>query len=390
MWSGRERSPTVTVATAAKIALVLSLAVILLGSVRFGRIDWTGIPFERNTETVERVVSDDCTEVIRPYRTEGGRVIEPVTVDEQQYLSLVAYFRGTPRSELHVTCLLDPFAGRPAIPWLASWLPFDEGVSIGLVNLSMVLLGTWATVFALRSQGFSGRVVALVAALFAVGWNTLFFSSAILVDAGAVGLTALSWYLLASRRPWLVWPVLLVSYPFKETVALVVLPVMAAWAWGEHRSGRLSGAAAGWPTLAAAVAAGCSVVSSRLLFLSADATWELAPNVGTFVDNVSDPIGIASFLLATLWLFVPALLVVGQRIREAGWKQTALDPAVVGIAMTGALCLWVTPAADLSPRFAWLGFPFAASLAAVWFSEGRPQKWLDGLHLPPRLSAQLD
>lgn len=390
MWSGKERSTTVTVATAAKIALLLSLAVVLIGSVRFARFDWTGIPFERNTEQVERVVSDDCTELVHPYRTESGRLIEPVSVDEQQYLSMVAYFRGTPESELHVTCLLNPFASRPAVPWLASWLPFDEGVSIGLVNLAMVLLATCSTVFALRSQGFSGRVVAVAGALFAIGWNTLFFSSAILVDAGAVGVVALSWYLLASRRPWLVWGVLLVSYPFKETVALIVVPVMAAWAWGEYRSGRLSGAGAGLPTLAAAAASGVSVIASRELFLTADATWELAPSVATLADNLFDPIGIVSFLLATIWLFVPALLVTSRRIRESGWKKTVIDPAVVGIAMTGALCLWVTPTADLSPRFAWIGFPFAASLTAAWFSEGRPQQWLHGLRIPPRLSAQLD
>ena len=162
----------------------------------------------------------DCTEYIRPYTTSSGRTISPVSVDEQQYLSMVDLFSGTPREDLHVTCLLAPFTSRPALPWLASQLPFDEAVSLALVNLAMSLVATWAIVFTLRAQGVRTRAIALVGLLFAVSWNTLFFSSAILVDAGAVALVAVSWLLLALRRPWWVVALLLVSYPLKAVCLL--------------------------------------------------------------------------------------------------------------------------------------------------------------------------
>ncbi len=136
------------VAVAVRIAVVLSLLVILLASVRFARFDWSGLPLDRQPTTVVREVSDDCVERIEPYETSSGRTISPVTVDEEQYLSMVAFFRGTPADELAVTCQLDPFVRRGATPWIAHLLPGDEGVALGVVNLLSVLVATWATVFA--------------------------------------------------------------------------------------------------------------------------------------------------------------------------------------------------------------------------------------------------
>ncbi len=370
-----------------RIALVLSLAVVLVGSIRFGRFDWTGIPFERGPMTTERVVSAECTERIRPYTTESGRVIAPVSVDEQQYMSLVEYLRGTPRDELHVDCVLDPFASRPALPWVASRLPFDEGTSLAIVNLALVLLATWATVFALRAQGFSGRVVALAGTLFAVGWNTLFFSSVILLDAGVVGLVALCWYLLAIRRPWWIVPILLVSYPVKEIVAVIVLPVLAAWAYDAYRSGRSTRTAAVAPVVAAGFAAVVSLAVFRSIAIDADATWDLGINLGAVLNNLLGPVGLVSFLLATVWIYIPALLVIRGRVRADGVVDTLRRPAVLGVAITVALCAWTVLAADLSPRFAWVGFPFAATLAAEWLSTGRASERLRTLRLPAWLDA---
>jgi hypothetical protein len=65
--------------------------------------------------------------------------------------------------------------------------------------------------------------------------------------------------------------------------------------------------------------------------------------------------------------------------REEGWRSLVTDPASVGVGVTVVLLLWVTLAADLSSRFAWVGAPYAASLAAAWFGQGRPAQWLEGL-----------
>lgn len=383
MTSSTATPPKVSGSTAVRIALVLTLGVLVLASVRFARFDWTGIPLERGKAVQERVVSETCTEYIRPYTTASGRTISPVSVDEQQYLSMVDLFSGTPREELHVTCLLAPFTSRPALPWIASLLPFDEAVSLGLVNLAMTLAATWAVVFTLRAQGIGARAVALVGALFAISWNTLFFSSAILVDAGVVALVALSWLLLALRRPWWVPVLLLASYPLKETAALLILPPLATWLAREVVEGRRSRAAA-FACLGAGTAASVlSFLVASTWFLDSDATWELSPSLGSFVNNVLAPVGLVTFLVGTVPLYLPALLRTRDRARAEGWRPVLADPAVVGVAVTLVLLAWVTLAADLSSRFAWVGAPFAASLAAVWFETGRPGAWLAGLGRRP-------
>ncbi len=382
------------VAVAVRIAVVLSLLIILLASVRFARFDWSGLPLDRQPTTVVREVSDDCVERIEPYETSSGRTISPVTVDEEQYLSMVAFFRGTPADELAVTCQLDPFVRRGATPWIAHLLPGDEGVALGVVNLLSVLVATWATVFALRAQRHHPRVIAVVGALFAIGWNTFFFGGALLTDAGGLALVAVSWLALCMRRPWWVWPVLLVSYPVRETAAVVVLGVVAAWTLTELRAAR---ARPGFrPSVhrcdprpvrgGGRAAALASVAIARAWFLEGEATWNLGPSISAFTNNLFGPVGIASFLVATVPLFLPALLATRDRVRTDGFATALTEPAVVGVLLTAGLCAWVSLAADLSPRFAWVGFPFAASLAATYFRHGRGAELVGRLPVPRWLS----
>ncbi len=362
--------------TATLIALALSLAVLLVGSVRFARYDWSGLPLARGPLSQERVVSAECTEHIRAYVTSSGRTISPMTVDEQQYLSIVRFMDGTPAHDLHVSCLLAPFTNRPVMPWLASKLPVDEAVGLGLVNVAMTLVATWAVVFTLRAQRRSVRSTALAATLFALSWNTLMFGSGLLVDSGGVALVALCWLALASRRPWWVPALLLLSYPLKETIALVVLGPLVAWCWNEVAEARRTRAGALALLAAAVVAAFASIPIAHLWAPESAATWPLSPSLGALVNNLLSPIGLVTFLIGVGPLYVPALLALRDRLRSKPVMTALLDPAVVGVALTGVLVLWVTLAADLSSRFAWVGTPFAASLAAVWFESDKVGEWL--------------
>ncbi len=374
-----EKPAAFRASTAALIALALSVGVLLVGSVRFARYDWSGLPLARGPLSQERVVSAACTEHIRPYVTSAGRTISPMTVDEQQYLSIVRFLDGTPAQDLHVSCLLAPFTNRPVMPWLASKLPVDEAVGLGLVNVAMTLIATWAVVFTLRAQGRSVRTTALVAALFALSWNTLMFGSGLLVDSGGVALVALCWLALASRRPWWVPALLLLSYPLKETIALVVLGPLVAWCWNEVVEARRTRASAIALVTAALVAAAASVPIAHLWAPESAATWPLSPSLGALVNNLLSPIGLVTFVIGVGPLYVPALLTVRDRLRSQPLPATLSDPAVVGVAITGVLVLWVTLAADLSSRFAWVGTPFAASLAALWFDSAKVDEWLGRL-----------
>lgn len=358
------------------IAVVLSIGVLVVGSVRFARLDWSGLPLTRAPIAQDRIIDAECSVHLRPYVTASGRTISPVTVDEQQYLAMVQALKGVPRNQLQVGCLLAPFATRTAVPWLASLLPFDEAVGLGVVNLVMTLIATWAIVLTLRAQGAGVRPTAVVAGLFAVSWNTFMFGSALLVDAGAVALVALCWLAVASRRPWLVPAVLLVSYPVKETVALVVLVPLAAWCWNEVRSSRRTSAGAVGLIGTAALATLVSFAAADRWFLDARSVWPLSPSTDALIDNLLSPVGLVAFLIGVVPLFGPALLVIRRRLDGSRWFDVVSDPAVAGVAVTALLLVWVTLAADLSARFGWVGMPYAASLAVIWFDSGRCRRWL--------------
>jgi hypothetical protein len=365
--------------------LVLSLAVVVLGSVRFARYDWHGLPLER--APMERVVevSERCTEVIRPYFTESGREIGPVVVDEQQYLALVAYFRGVPVEDLQVECLYDPFTNRSGMSWIAHWLPFEEGLSLGIVNLAAMLLATWFVVAALRAQGFTPRVVVAASTLFAVGWNTFFFASGLLIETGVLALIAVAWWLLAIRRPWFVLPIVLLGYPIKETIGLLV-PVVAAWAWQEHKAGRRSTT----ELLALVVGVGLCFVAGVAYWRGAlpqpDAAWEVTPNLTAVLHNLVELVSLLSFVVGVVPVYGPALLCFVRMVRRDGWWSSVVDPAVVGSALAVGIAGWSFITVDFTPRLVWIGFPLAASLTARWLTEGRPADLLDRLPMPAALA----
>lgn len=382
--TGSSGTPTST-GTLIRIGLVLTVLLLLVGSVRFARFDWSGIQFSRAPDRVEIAVSDRCTEVIEPYVTSSGRTIAPIVVDELQYLSLVEYYRGTPRAELQANCLYDPFTHRSGTSWIAHLLPFDEALSIALVNAAMMAAALWLMLLTLKAQRHPPRTVLVCGALFAVGWNTFFFGMALLVDPGLLALVTLGWYVIVTRRDWLVWPLMFLSFPIKETAGVLVV-VAAAAAYGEYRSGRRSLTSAAAPVVAAGVAFVVGAVFWRSVLPQADASWNLLPGLGPLGNNLSDPFGLAAFLLGVAPLALPAVLQYRRMARAEGRATALMAPAVVGVAVGLLLTAWTVVAADMSPRHFWVAFPFAASLTADWFAEGRPRAWLDRLPMGPLVS----
>jgi len=370
-----------TVGSVVRIGLVLTLAVVAIGSLNFARYDWTGLPLSRTPETSVKVVSASCTERVHPYRTESGRVIEPIVVDEQQYLNLVEMYRGVPRGDLQLSCLYGPFVFRSGTSWIAHLLPFEEGLALGMANTVMTVLGVWLILFALRAQGFSARTVLASGAIVAVSWNVMFFGTGLLVDSSVVTAVALCWLLLAMRRPWFVWPVLFLAYPLKETVGIVV-PVLFVWAWVEHRDRGRSTLRAFAPAIAGAVAFGVGVGLWHEWLPSPDAVWPVTPDVDDFVHNLTDAPGLVAVALGVGPFLALSFLAYRREALRSGWVDAAIDPAVVGVVLAAGVGLWASVSADLSPRLFWIGVPFAASLVAGWFSEGRPRAWLDGLGTP--------
>ncbi|MEI2638658.1 MAG: hypothetical protein V9F03_06645 [Microthrixaceae bacterium] len=363
-----------------RIGLVLTLAFAVIGSVRFARFDWTGLPLDRAPITSERQVGD-CLEKIKPYVTESGRVIKPVVVDEMQYLALVEHFRGVPDSELQVTCLYDPFTFRSAISWVAHWLPFDEALSLGLTNSFLTIVSIWLVVLTLREQKFTPRVIFAAGALYTVSWNLFYFGSVLLIDPGVVVALTLSWLLILKKRPWFVLPILALGYPLRDTF-VIMIPVIWAWCWAQYRDEQRSRFECVSIAASSALVFFVSIPIWRAVLPQPAAAWEVTPDLTDVISNLGDPIGLMSFAVGVLPLALPSWFVFKRTRASKGWMAALTDPATVGVIMALGICGWTLITVDLTPRLFWIGYPFAVTLAARWLSDGRPAERLAALRIP--------
>ncbi len=372
-----------------RLGLVLTIIVLLLASVRFARYDWAPIRLELIPDSVTREVSTDCTEQIGTYITNDGRIVEPVTVDDEQYMSMVAMYRGVERADLQSECIYRPYVSRFAQPWVASLLPFGEATSLAITNVVLMVAAVWAMLAALRAQRVSARTFVVVGTLFAVGWNTLMSSSVIMTDSGILAAMTFAWWLVASRRLWWALAFVAVAVPIRETVLLMAPVILAAG----FAQARVRARSDGWP---AAVRSGFGVFAVACVVIplvallawgqfapEADASWGSSPRLSLLISNALSP-SLVAVVIAGFTLFLPALLYLIGRIRSDGWFDAVTEPAAVGFILVCALCVWVLASADLSPRFLWVGFPFAASMTADWLAQGHLGPLLERL-APERL-----
>lgn len=360
------------------IGLVLSVLALVIGSVQFGRYDWTGLQVQRGPADSERTLSDACHERIEPFVTSSGRTIAPAAIDDQQYLSMIEWFRGA--DDFQVECFYSPFTERAVVPMVASVLPFEDALSLSIVNTLFLLAGIWLVLFTLVAQRQRPRVVLAVGTLTVVNWVTFAFGTSLLIESAPFAAVALAWLLISLRRWWWAAVVIAVGVAFKETAVLALPVLWVALGTDPGRrtrpvANRFLPAAVG-TVLAAAVYLGRGVVGP-----SPDATWPTGFDLSLLSFNLT-PVGIGVFLLGLGPLLVPALLWVRRRARDIGFLRAWVDPAAVGVAAGLLLLVWIGLTADLSARFFWPAFPFAATLAARWFADGRPAAWLDRLRLP--------
>lgn len=380
--SAARPEPRVSRRQLARVGIALTLIVLVLASVRFARYDWTGVRLDLLPDSIEREVSADCYEDIGTFVTDTGRIVGPVAVDDEQYMSLVAMYRGTPRGELQSECLYTPYVGRFAQPFLASLLPMDEAAALATTNVLAMVVAVWAMLLALRAQGVSPRVLVTVGLLFALNWNTLLASSVIMTDSGILAAMTIGWWLVASRRLWAALLFVALAIPIRETV-LALVPVLLAAGYQQYGRDRdlLRYGAYAVTCVCVPVAA---FLGWSLLAVGADANWGSTPRLSVLLFNLGTP-SVVTVLLAGVPLYLPAYLRIRDRARADGLATATTEPAAVGVLIATALCLWALASADMSPRFLWVGFPFAAALTAEWLGRGHLRSVMDRL-APERLA----
>jgi hypothetical protein len=322
--------------TFVKLGLIASLLVLLLGAEHFARYDFANVAFQTS---------------IGPYTTASDRIIEPISIDETQYLSYVRSFRGDPNPD--VTELWWPFDNRVALPAIASLIPIqDEAVALAIVSLVCYLAAIWLILDTLRQRGATLGALSLAAILLTVNWNTYWFATGVLIDNGVFFLTALGLWCIQRDRWWALPAIGFVGYAFKES-ALVLSAALLGWSLlPEARPRR---------RIIAATVGAAAIGSAIFHFLrTPDHHFDDTPRFGVFMWNLDLRTQI-SLLVAFGPIVLGAWLRVRQILRENG-RRGVCELPVAGFLGGQLLMFYAMWGADLSPRLVFTSLPFAALL----------------------------
>lgn len=352
----------------------LTVLLVVLAGLRFARYDVAGTSFFAK----DRYYT---------YDTDDGRHIENLNIDIVQYLSMVEDYRGVDgafhKQEAYpefaqnpdaVKGPVAPFIHRPALPFLASLLPFGSAESFAAINLLFLVAGLWCMVDALRVQGRSPLSQLLGGLLYAVALPVLVFGSSLFIDSGIVGVLTIGYWLLAHRRwRWFV-AFLAVSYLFKEPIFLLAPVAAVAWRADGRR----------WSDSRFLIGAGLSVagwVSGALLARSwapePVMSYSTMPKLSYFMGNISNVTSAVFFAVGLAPVVIPACIVAWQAVRRDGWRPVILGPSgadITGLALVALMNLYSIVSTDLTLRTGWLAFPFAIPLAVQWYESRVAQR----------------
>jgi hypothetical protein len=274
------------------------------------------------------------------------------TPDTLYYTEMVEHFRGTlPLAELDA-----PWAYRPAVPWIAHWLPLEADTALATVNLAAFFL---ACVLAAR---FFRRILSPAAADFApllmvVSFPTVNYSSAALTE-GAGFLVMVLAIDFIRRRNYLVLTVCLaLGVLVRETVLIAVLAAFLFELTGAQR-------------LRAILPALCALPAFAVIFMARayppEPGYVWTPALWRVADNLQQPVAYATVLLT----LAPLLLLWGYGV----WKGKAVHADSINPEDRRLLRAWLIAcialftyslaAAFMSGRFVWPAYLALCPLVA--------------------------
>ncbi|HPU38027.1 MAG TPA: hypothetical protein PLS63_00530 [Microthrixaceae bacterium] len=350
--------------------LALMALTALVGGLRFARADVAGTSF---------FASDNYY----TYTTDDGHHLEHLNIDIVSYLSMIEQRRGDEHAPYKMVPYpsfvesgdvlmgpVAPFIHRPALPFVASLLPFDAADSFALVNLALVVAGTFFMIDALAVQGRSRNAQLIGALIYAVSLPLLVFTSSLYIDGGAMAVFVFGYWLIARRCWWALALFIPISYLVKEALVFLVPSVIVAWK-SSGRSFKDARFLIGAPLVAIAWVAVAALV--RLGAPDPTFSFSLGPKLSYLGGNLGNVKSAAFFALGTATVMVPAFVQAYRMVRSGGLAGAFGRAGVelTGLAMFVLVNLYSMVSTDLTLRTAWLFWPFAISLTALLVDELR-------------------
>ncbi len=361
---------------------LLTLLTLLVGGLRFARIDLLGTSFFA-TDNFYTYETDDGLELdhlngdIVTYLAmiEDRRGVEGAFYKAEPYESFVAAGGDVPRGQVA------PFIHRPALPALAALLPLDAAYAWAAVNLGLIVIGLWAMVDALARQGRSTRAQLIGGLLYAVSLPMLVFASSLFIDGGTMAVFTIGYWLIVRRWWWAFAVFFPLSYAVKESMAFLAPAAVVAWlAYG--RSWKDRSFIAGAAVVAVAFVAVAALV--QIMAPEPEYSYNVWPKLSFLTHNLGSVFSTVFFIVGTSTVMVPATIAIVQLVRGSGLAgaMRLAGPELAGVATIVLVNIYSLVSTDLTLRTGWLIWPFAVSLTALLVDEYLDQRAGGALEAP--------
>jgi hypothetical protein len=335
------------------ILTIFSLLIILISYPRFNRQD-LGL--------LKKITSNEKLEFI----SDKGVKYTNLSLDSQQYLKLVKYFRNSTvenRKELTV-----PYCYRPLAPLIASIFPFDEMTSLNLLNVLSLILGLFLLELIIMELGVAGIPKYLALLLYVMSLPTFYYGAIGYIDPFFILLLILGLFILIKKQ-WIIFPFYIFLSVFGKEGIVILLPVAVAFSIAETKARKK--ALIGMSLSFAAYILG--VIIARILFSSHN-QYMWIPSIKLILLNIARVRGYISIVVS---FGLPGLFSL-LLIKKALVKHITNDipffwPLTCGFAMTIIYCIFGLIATYADARSIWPCYVFCVPLTAIYFSQAR---WL--------------
>ena len=277
--------------------------------------------------------------------------------DIEQYETYTEYFRGKYKagSELE-----GPFAYRPLVPFLASFLPYDALTSINLVNLFFLIFALFPLNGLLKLFNLEGNYFLLGGVLFVFSFPLFYYGTSGYIDSVLISFMIAGTFLILSEKFILFFITFICGMTVKETI-VILIPVFAGYLFFQNKFPLKKKLVL---VISLVIIFGAGMVLLRKLTPGAE-SYLWYPSFNILLDNIIRSKTYLSILLTFGLPGIGSLFFIYNLFRRKV-KLTNEAPLITGVLVSILISSFSLFAAYADGRHLWTSYPFTIPLALIY------------------------
>lgn len=280
--------------------------------------------------------------------------------DIEQYETYTEYFKGDKEKGSEME---GPFAYRPLVPLLASFLPFDALTSINLVNLLFLIIALYPLAGILKLFKLDGNYILIGELLFIFSFPVFYYGTSGYIDSVLITFIMFGTYLILKEKLFLFFLTFIAGMSVKETI-IILIPVFTFYLFFQKKI-LLRRRLMLFLLLIIIYLAGMFFL--RKLTPGAE-SYIWYPSVNIFIKNLTRVKTFLSILLTFGFPGIGSLLFTYKLIRNRAsyTKELILIMGVIFIMLISLFSLF---AAYADGRHIWTSYPFTIPLSVLYLKS---------------------